>query len=90
MKCNPSAPETRRGRGHLQLPCGAAREPYISESQGGHFFANEADRWKSETLLPQSLSDLFPDVSLKGKIKEIKQICICGLLFLRLTLFEVI
>lgn len=43
------------------------------------FFANEADRWKSETLSPRSLSDLFPDVSLKGEIKENKQICICGL-----------
>ncbi len=58
------------------------------------FFANEADRWKSETLSPRCLSDLFLDVSLKGEIKENKQICICGLFsffsFLCLHLFDII
>lgn len=37
---------------------------------------------KRDFIAPISLLDLFPDVSLKRKIKEIKQICICGLLFL--------
>lgn len=58
FKHNPSSPVTSRGRGHLQMTCGAARVRYISESQGDIFFYIQSRQMDGVELLLLIFIDL--------------------------------
>lgn len=65
-----SAPETRRGPGHLQLPCGEARPADIWNA-AKPFFANEEDRWKCELRCPPNLLEKKKELWRNGGVDEI-------------------